>query len=314
MTDASATGGRARASLSNFRGIAWMALSGIVFVGVTGVVRHLGSDLPAVQAAFVRYLFGLILLIPVYLKLHREWIVRGPLNRRTLGLHSLRGLVHGVAVMLWFYAMARIPIAQVTALGFTAPIFTTIGAALFLGEKFHIRRIGAVLLGFGGALVIIRPGFIEVDIGALAQLTAAPLFAVSFILAKKLTRTESPASIVAYLSIFVTLALLPPAIAVWRPPTLEELVVLFGTAGLATLGHYPLTRAFRSAEITVTQPVGFLQLVWASLLGMTVFGEALDPFVFLGGGIIVAAATYISHREAQAARRLVTPPAEAMKG
>ena len=298
MSNATSVGGRSRASLSNIRGIAWMALTGILFVGVTGVVRHLGSDMPAVQAAFIRYLIGLFLLIPIFLRLRAEWLITGPLSRRTLGLHGMRGVVHGLAVILWFYAMARIPIAQVTALGFTAPIFTTIGAALFLGETLHVRRIGAVLIGFGGALVILRPGFIAVDIGALAQLTAAPLFAVSFLLTKKLTRTESPASIVAYLSIFVTLVLLPPALLVWRTPTWEELFWLFMTAVLATLGHYTLTRAFRAAEITVTQPVAFLQLVWATLLGFYAFGEAPDIWTWIGGGIIVSSATYIAYREA----------------
>jgi drug/metabolite transporter (DMT)-like permease len=224
-----------------------------------------------------------------------------------------RGLVHGVAVMLWFYAMARIPIAEVTALGYTAPIFVTLGAAFFFGERLHLRRIMAVAAGFAGAMIILRPGFQEISSGQLAQLTAAPLFAASFLLAKGLTREVSPALIVAMLSLFCTLTLLPGAIAQWRAPTLEEVLWLGLTAAFATAGHYTLTRAFASAPLTVTQPVGFLQLVWAALLGMLVFGEALDPFVFLGGSIVVAAVTYISHREARVARRMRTPPAVATK-
>jgi drug/metabolite transporter (DMT)-like permease len=276
----------------NLRGIGWMVLTGLLFVGVTGVVRHLGTDMSAPQAAFIRYGFGFILLIPVFLRLET---VRLP--KRIVGLHLVRGLLHGIGVTLWFFAMARIPIAEVTALGFTAPIFTTIGAALFLGEKLHLRRIGAVLVGFGGTLIILRPGFEAISIGALAQITAAPVFAGSFLIAKKLTETQSSTSIVAFLSIIVTLVLLPPALLVWRTPTLTELGMLFLVASLATAGHVTLTQAFRSADITVTQPAQFLQLVWAAILGLLVFGEQPELWTIVGGAVIVASATYIAHRE-----------------
>lgn len=285
------------------RGIAWMALTGLLFVCVTGIVRHLGSDMPAIEAAFIRYVFGLALISPVLLRL----VSRGP-GGDLMMLYVIRGVVHGIAVMLWFYAMARIPIAEVTAIGYTAPIFVTAGAALFLGERLHVRRIAAVAAGFVGTLIILRPGFAGINLGQLAQLTAAPLFAASFLLAKRLTGRADPAEIVGMLSLFCTLTLLPGAIAQWRPPTAEEVFWLALTACFATAGHYTMTQAFKAAPITVTQPVTYLQLVWAALLGLIAFGEALDPFVFLGGGIIVAAATYISHREAQAARRERAPP------
>ncbi|MEP4378310.1 MAG: DMT family transporter [Alphaproteobacteria bacterium] len=282
----------------NLRGIFWMATTGVLFVAVTGIVRHLGTDMSAVQAAFIRYVFGLLLLAPVFFKV--GYFIR---DRNTMGLYAVRGLIHGIGVMLWFFAMAKIPIAEVTALGFTAPIFTTLGAALFLGEKLHLYRVGAVLIGFGGAIVVLQPGFQEISIGSVAQLVAAPLFACSFLIAKRLTRTESSPAIVAYLSIFVTLTLLPPAMIVWRTPTLVELGWLFATAVCATAGHVTLTQAFRSADITVTQPIQFLQLVWATLLGLTLFGEQPEIWTWVGGGIIVASATYIAHRESRARRR-----------
>ncbi len=279
-------------------GIGWMVLTGILFVAVTGIVRHLGSDLPAVEAAFIRYAFGLVLVLPVLIKLRYHYP-----GHRTMSLFGTRGLIHGCAVMLWFYAMARIPIAEVTAIGYTAPLFTTIGAALFLGEKLHARRILAILAGFLGALIILRPGLEVIKLGALAQLTAAPLFAVSFLLAKRLTSTQDPAIIVAMLSVFCTIVLLPGALWQWRTPTGTELFWLLLTAVIATIGHYTLTRAIEAAPITVTQPISFLQLVWATILGFVMFGEAVDPIVILGGGVIIGAATYISHREMVAAGR-----------
>jgi drug/metabolite transporter (DMT)-like permease len=190
-------------------------------------------------------------------------------------------------------------VAEVTAIGFTAPIFITIGAALFLGERLRARRIAAVVIGFLGTVVILQPGLKVIEPGALAQLASAPVLAVSYLLAKKLTETETSLAIVAYLSIFVTLALLPLAVLHWRSPTLEEHGLLFLTAVLATAGHYTLTRAMNATQITVLQPFQFLQLVWASLLGFQVFGEVPDPGTWIGGVIIVASATYIAHREAR---------------
>ena len=270
-----------------------MALTGLLFVAVTGIVRHLGSDMNPIQAAFIRYAMGVVIMAPLLLRV--RWSRLAP--RRRLGMYLARGIVHGAAVMLWFYAMAHIPIAEVTALGFTAPIFTTIGAALFLGERVRARRIGAVLVGFAGAMIILRPGIAAIDPGAIAQLIAAPLFAASFILAKKLTETDSSGVIVGVLTVIVTLMLLGPAMLVWRTPTLGELGWLFATASFATAGHLTLTQAFRSAEITVTQPVAFLQLVWATLLGFYVFGEQPDKFTWIGAAVIVSSATYIAHRE-----------------
>ena len=119
--------------------------------------------------------------------------------------------------------MARIPVAEVTAIGYTTPIFTTIGAAVFLGEILHMRRILAVAAGFIGAVIILRPGFQGIELGSMAQLLAAPLFAVSFLLTKKLTGSRSATEIVVMLSIFCTLILLPGAMMHWRTPTLTKL-------------------------------------------------------------------------------------------
>jgi len=298
----------------NLRGMGWMLLSGLLYVAVTGIVRHLGTDMSVMQAAFLRYAFGLLLLFPLLLRLSRTWLSAGaPLRAQRLGLHGLRGLVHGIGVMLWFYAMARIPIAEVTPLGFTAPIFTALGAVLFLGERLHARRIGAVLVAFGGAMIILRPGFQEISLGALAQLSAAPLFAVSMLIAKKLTETETSPAIVASLTIFVTLALLPGALMNWRTPTMEELGWLFLTAVFATLMHLTMTQAFRAAEITVTQPFVFLQLIWATLLGYYVFDERPEIWIWIGGAVIVGSATYIAHRETLAQRSRPGPEARSQR-
>ena len=289
-------------------GIFWMLLTGLIFAGVTGIVRYVGSNMPVIEAAFIRYAIGTLMIAPFFL---RNW--KGKPERATLKLHIVRSLIHGVAVILWFFAMARIPMAEVTAIGFIAPIFVTIGAALFLGERLHLRRLFGVMAGFVGAMVIIRPGFEEINLGQFAQLGAAPLFAASFIIAKKLTARENSSTIVGVLSLGCTLTLLPGAILQWRPPTSEEIGWLTLCALLATAGHFTLTKAFAAAPITVTQPLSFLQLIWASAIGIMVFGEPIDPYVVLGSLIVVTAVTYISHREIQVRRRAQTPPAVATK-
>lgn len=278
-------------------GVGWMVLTGLLFVCVTAIVRHLGTSMPAIEAAFIRYAMGLLFVLPVLLRLRRQRPTPGSMR-----LYVVRGLVHGGYIILWFYAMARIPIAEVTALGYLAPIFVAVGAALFLGEKLHYRRIAAIFAGFIGMLVIVRPGFTEISLGQLAMIVGAPFIAASLLLGKRLSRDEDPSMIVAMLSLFVTLTLLPGTILQWRTPTLEEFLWLSLTAAFATAAHYCLTKALQAAPITVTQPISFLQLVWASLVGLALFGESLDPYIFMGSAIIVGAATYIAHRERVAAR------------
>ena len=282
---------------AHLSGIFWVVISSLCFVAVTGIVRHLGSDMNPIQAAFVRYAIGVALLLPTLLA-----VPPSALRLPRLAPHALRGLTHGIGVMLWFFAMTQIPIADVTALGFTSPIFVTLGAALFLGERLRLRRMIAIGIGFAGMLVILRPGLNTLELGAAAMLLAAPLFAASMLLAKRLTAAQRPGEIVAFLSVFVTLVLMPPALYVWRAPTWEEMVWLTATAVFATLGHIALVKAYSLVEITVTQPVTFVQLVWASLLGYFVFAEVPDVWTIVGGMIIVASASYIAHRESQLAR------------
>ncbi len=289
-------------------GIAWMIACTLSFVAVTGIVRYLGSDLPAAQSAFIRYALGCVILLPAIIN-----VFRAPPNTRVLKNSILRCIAHAGGVILWFFAMARIPIAEVTAIGYVTPIFVTIGAAIFLGERLRLRRVMGVVAGLLGALVILRPGFNEISIGQLAQLATAPLFAISYLMTKRLSGQTDARTIVTLLTICCTLFLFPFALVDWVPPTNSDIFWLFITACCATFGHFAMTRALSYAPISVTQPITFLQLVWASILGVVAFNEQVDPFVILGGTIIVGAATFISHREAKLRREPITPVASATK-
>lgn len=284
-------------------GVAWMLLSGLCFVGVTAIIRYLGPALPAAEGAFIRFGIGTVFLLPALSPLWRKGLPQG-----TARLFIGRGALHSVATALWFYAMARLPVAEVTAIGYLNPIVVTIGAALVFGERLAARRIIAIALALAGALVILRPGLREVTSGHLAQLGAATFFGLAYLIAKELSRHAPPGFIVAMMSLSVATGLAPMAALVWVTPTLTQVLWLALVAVFATAGHYSMTRAFAAAPLTVTQPVVFLQLVWATILGAVAFHESVDPFVLLGGAMIIAAISYITWREARL-KRGVTPPA-----
>ena len=279
-------------------GILWMILTGLMFVAVTGIVKYVGSDLPAAQGAFLRYLLGLIFVIPMI-----RPIMRARLSPRQLRLFGLRGVVHTGAVILWFYAMSRIPLAEVTAMNYLSPVYIAIGAAMFLGERLPPRRVIAVIVAFVGAMLILRPGVRALDPGHIAMLFTAMGFAAGYLIAKRMSGEVSASVIVGMLSIAVTIGLAPFAYAVWVPPTIEQVGWMFLVACFATAGHFTMTLAFAAAPVTVTQPATFLQLIWAVILGAVIFNEGIDGWVIFGGAIIMASVSFITWREAVARRK-----------
>jgi len=282
----------------NVQGMIWMAVAGLIFASFMAIVRHVGTSMNPIQVAFMRYGLGMVFMLPFFLRVNLA-----DLRSARFGLHAVRGILHAIAVMAWFYAMSRIPIAEVTALGFSAPVFATVGAVMFLGEKVRARRIIAVIIGLVGAVVILRPGFVELDSGALAMLIAAPIFAIADLISKVLTRRETGPAVVAYLSVFVTLTIMGPALYVWRTPTTEEWVLMITTAGLATLGHLCMIQGVKIAEISAVQPVKFLQLFWAALIGFFAFSEIPGVWTWVGSAIIVGSVSYIGHRETLARKQ-----------
>lgn len=289
-------------------GVLWTILTGFLFVGVTALVKHMGPRLPAAEAAFLRYLIGFLMLIPMF-----GPVIRARLTRGQMGLFAARGLAHSVGVALWFFAMARIPIADVTAMGYLSPIYVTIGAALFLGEKLAFRRILAVVAALIGAVIILRPGFREIGPGHYVMLLAALVFAVSYLLGKRLTDETNPEVVVVLLSLAVSVGLAPAAFINWITPTWGEIGILSAVAVVATAGHYTMAKAFKVAPLTVTQPVTFLQLVWAVTMGAMFFGEPADIWVIVGGGLIMGSVIFITLREAALKRKLRTPAANATR-
>ncbi len=270
-------------------GMFWMFAAGLSFVGMTALVKTLGTTMNPIQAAFLRYALGLVFLLPAL-----RAIVNTPMTRRNVTLFGLRGVIHAAAVMLWFFAMTRIPLAEVTAMNYMTPVYVTLGAALFLGEKLAFRRMAAIGVALIGVAIILRPGIREVSPGHIAMLGASLALGGSYLLAKLMVRDIRPSVVVAHLSIWVTIALIPFAVAVWQPPSLRDLGILLLIASFATAGHYFMTLALQAAPVAITQPVTFLQLIWATILGAAVFHESIDIWVVSGGTLILAAVSFIA--------------------
>lgn len=270
-----------------------MLASGLAFVGVNSIVRALGTDLPAAQSAFIRYAIGVVFFLPMLPRFLRDGLPAG-----ALPLLGWRGVVHTGAVVLWFYAMARIPLAHVTAIGYLSPVILLVAGALLLGERLSKRRIAAVAAAVLGTLIVLRPGLEPVGIGHLSQIGAALCFATSYLLAKRLSAFVPASVVVAMMTFTVTLGLLPLALWDWQPVSGLHVAGLGVVALLATAGHYLMSRAFAAAPLAVTQPVTFLQLVWATLAGSLLFAEPVDIWVMLGGGLIIGAVSWVSWHEA----------------
>lgn len=279
-------------------GVLWMLASGLAFVGVNSIVRALGTDLPAAQSAFIRYAFGVVFFLPMLPGLWRQGLPAG-----AMPLLAWRGVVHTLAVLFWFFAMARIPLAHVTAIGYLSPVILLVAAALMLGERLSLRRILAVSFAVTGTMIVLRPGFQPVNSGHLGQMAAALFFATSYLIAKRLSGFVPASVVVAMMTFTVTLGLAPLALWQWQPVSMVQLVGLGVVAVLATAGHYLMSRAFALAPLAVTQPVTFLNLVWAALAGSLIFNEPLDPWVLLGGAIIIGAISWVTWREAADASR-----------
>ena len=278
---------------SPVRGMLWMALGGILFSVLNTIARVMTLQMDPYEAQFLRYFCGLIIMLPL---LWRDgWAAYKPVDIKG---QFWRGGVHTVGLILWFTALPKIPMADITAIGFTGPIFIMIGAACFLGEPMRRDRWIAALIGFAGVMVVVLPN-LQGSGGwyNLVMLAASPVFAASFLITKALTRYEKPGVIVLWQSITVSIFSIPMALMHWQNPTLLQWVAFFAAGVLGTAGHYSLTRAFHTADISATQSLRFLDLVWASLMGWLVFSEVPSHSTLLGALVILLSTVWIARRE-----------------
>ena len=289
---ASAVSARAEAR-PGLAAVLLMLAASLALASMHGSVRFVSAGLHPFEIAFFRNVFGFCVLIP--------WLARiGPaaFATRKLPLHLVRGVLNGGSMLMWFLGLSLIPLAEATALSLASPLIATAGAILFLGEPVRGHRWLGLGLGVAGMLTILRPGFEEIGLGAAAVLLSAVLVTASKLIAKTLTRTESPTAIVAWLTLLMIPVTAVPAAFVWQTPTGLQLLMLLGIGALGSCGHLCLVHAYRLADVGLVEPLVFFRLVWAALLGFLIFAEIPDAWVWIGGLLIVAATTWLARREA----------------
>ncbi len=279
------------------RGIAWACGAGFFFGALNALMRSLTLELHPLQAQFLRYFFGLVVLLPLLAK--QGLAAYRPQNAAA---QFTRGAVHTLGLCLWFLALPRIPLADTTAIGFTTPLFTMIGALVFFKEPMRWERWLATAAGFAGVLIVVGPRLSGSGGGwHLVMLASAPVFAASFLLTKALTRTEKAGVILFWQALSISLYSLPLAWWFWQPLSAAQWAGFAFCGLLGSSGHYCLTRSFAVAEISATQSAKFLDLVWAALFGFIVFGDLPQPAAVLGGALICGATIWLARRESQGA-------------
>jgi drug/metabolite transporter (DMT)-like permease len=281
------------------RGFAVAVISGLFFTGLNGSVKELAHDLPPLLVSWGRWLAGIAVILPIVLWQNG---VAG-LATRSLKMHVFRGVFHFGGYALWYEAVVWLPLATMAALGFTGPIFVTVGAVFFLGEKVRARRWIAVAIGFAGMLVIVRPGLLTPNPGVWMMLCAIPLIAGSNLVAKAVSSRDRPALVVFWQSVVAAIFFTPFGLWYWQAPTAAQLLLMASAGLFGTLGYFFMIWSYRLLDISALQPITFLGIVWAALMDVAVWGKTSDVWTFVGAAIIVASTSYIAHREATAGSR-----------
>ncbi|MBR9899008.1 MAG: DMT family transporter [Rhodospirillales bacterium] len=257
-------------------------------------VRLATEHIHPLQAVFLRNFFGLLFIAPLALRAGLT-----PLKTKRFPMFCLRAVLSMGAMSFWFSAIAYMPLAEATALNFTVPLFGTILAAIFLGETIRKYRIAALLVGFGGVLVIIRPGDEAVQLASLLPIAAAVCMASAGLTIKSLSRTENPTTIILYMMVLTTPMTLIPALFVWQTPSLEAILLMVAGAFMANLTQIGNTNAFRVYDYSFVVGFNYLRLPFVSAIALVIFGEVPEIWLLPGAVLIVGSALYIARREAK---------------
>ncbi len=273
----------------------WVTLSMAFFAVLTAASRKatlLGFD--PLQVVFLRNFSALLLLLPLL-----AWRGLSLLRSTAMNLYGVRVVISLISMTSWFYALSLIPMGEITAIGFLSPLFGTLGAVLFLGEKVRLRRMTALLAGFIGAMIILRPGASSLGLGQGLALVSAIAGGIIGVLLKHLTTEDDPDKIVFLTTAMMTPMSLLPALFVWRMPTLELMPWLAVVAVTGVLGHLCLMRGYRAAEASLVMTFEFSRLLFVVAIGYLMFGELIDRWTWIGAAIVFASAVYITQREAK---------------
>jgi len=273
-----------------------------VFFGTVmlSFLRIAQEDVNVYVAGFFRFFLGLVIIMPYIIK--TNFVV---LKTNHIKKHLLRAVLGLPAMLLYFSSLVLLPIEKVTAISFVVPLIVTILAVFFLGEKIYIYRTLALILGFGGMLVIIRPGYVDISIGVYMILFSALLWSINIIITKKISKDDSAITILAHQSIFMSLLSFIIVLFFWEMPSFKTFIYLILAAICGTVLHLTLNHAFKLVDVSMTQPYSFLNLVFASIIGYFVFGEIPDLYTWIGALIIFTGVLIISYREIKLDKEII---------
>ncbi len=279
-----------------------MLISTIAAAGMNSTARHVMETVHPFELVFFRNLFAMFFVVPMMWKVgfsvfrtERPW------------MHVSRAGLNTVNMLVWFTAVSLAPLADVVALGFMAPIFTTLLGIFILREVVGLRRWTAIFVGFAGTMIVLQPGFDTVSSGHGLTIVAGMLWAGVLLIIKSLSRTDSSLTIVAYMSVLMTPMSLIPALFVWVWPTWTELAWLALIGTLGGIGQYFLAQSLHEADISSVMPFDFAKLIWISAIAYIVFSETPDLATWVGGLIIFGSGLYIARRESRLARERSKP-------
>tara|TARA_R110000868_G_scaffold4155_56_gene25736 strand:+ start:3840 stop:4688 length:849 start_codon:yes stop_codon:yes gene_type:complete len=266
----------------------------VLFSSTHTSVRVLSETLSTFEIVFWRMSVSMAILLPWF-----AWKGFHLLKTRRLVLHGMRAVVNFAGMILWFYAISVVPLGKAVAIHFTLPLFLVVLAALFLGERVGIRRILATLVGFGGALVVLRPDTVGIGLPELMILASAALYAGTVVFLKFMLKTESPLTLTFYTNAFIFLFSIPMALWTWTGPSADDIVPILIVGVMGTFAPFLFTTALRMADASVIGPTDFLRLPFTAGFAFALFGEVPEIWVWVGGGIIFLSTWYITVRESR---------------
>ena len=252
------------------------------------------EELNVFTTGFLRFFFGFLIIIPYILKTKFKVF-----NTSNLKIHILRSALNLPAMLLGFAALAILPLEKITAIHFVVPLLVTILAVIFLKEKIYLYRSLALIIGFLGVLIILRPGIVDISIGIYMALTSSLIWSVVIILTKKVSKDDSAITILSHQYFYMSLFSLPLVIYFWDQPNLKTIIFILCAAMSGTILHIALNHAYKLVDVSMTQPYSFLGLVVSSVIGYFVFSDKPDLYTWLGASVIFCGVILISYRELQ---------------
>ena len=277
---------------SSLFAISLMIISGLFFVLMHSAVKYLSKEVHIFEIAFFRCALVIFVLAPIIFQQGKKIF-----KTKQPKVQFLRITTNSVAMLCFFYGISTTPLAQLTTLGFTVPIFATILAVIFMKEKIRLRRTTALIVGFIGTIIVMRPD-ISIELGALLIIFSSFLWSICLIFIKKLTQTDSAVTISLYFGIGMIPATFALAFPVLEMIDLRQFIILIFIAITGTLAKTIMNSALEKGELALLLPFDFLRLIWSVLIGYALFSEEPTITLWLGGFLIIGSTSYIAWREA----------------